>query len=46
MIKRLLKKDKQPSELSLYVIREFARQYNAIKKRENNCFCAYNITLS
>lgn len=46
MIKRLLKKDKQPSELSLYVIREFARQYNAIKMQENNCFCAYNITLS
>lgn len=46
MIKRLLKKDKQPSDLSLYVIREFARQYNAIKKQENNSFCAYNITLS
>lgn len=45
MIKRLLQ-DKQPSELSLYVIREFARQYKAIQKQGNNSLYTCNIALS
>ncbi len=45
MIKHLLL-DKQPSELSLYVIREFARQYNAMKKQGNNSLYTCNLTLS
>ncbi len=45
MIKRLLQ-DEQPSELSLYVIREFARQYNATQKQVSNGLYIRNLTLS
>ena len=42
---QVLLQERQPSELSLYIIREVARQYNAFKSKSKNSLFAFDAPL-
>lgn len=42
---QVLLQERQPSELSLYIIREVARQYNRFKSKSQSKLFAFDATL-